>query len=238
MASAELRVENVMQDEVVTLQRGDRLDLADDVMRLGRIRHMPVLDSGRVVGVVSNRDLLAAGLSRALEFDWEQRRAFLRSVEVSEVMADQVITIAPEAPLREAAEMMVKQGVGCLPVVKSEDTFVGLVTETDLIRAGWLGAGGPSAAPEEGLMAGLGGRVDHEITALRRVRDELRVQLQLARSEARDRFEELEHRWHALERRLEILAAEARRPAEEAREAARALVDELKEGYHKLRDSL
>lgn len=238
MPNAGLRVENVMQDEVVTLQRGDRLDLADDVMRLGRIRHMPVLDSGNIVGVVSNRDLLAAGLSRALEFDRQQRRAFLRSVEVSEVMSEQVVTIAPDAPLREAAEMMVKQGVGCLPVVKPEGTFVGLVTETDVIRAGWLRSDEPSSAPEEGPLAGLGGRIDHEMAALRRVRDELRVQLHLARSEARDRFEELESGWHALERRLEILAAEARRPAEEARAAAREMVDELKEGYRKLRDTL
>jgi acetoin utilization protein AcuB len=238
MATQQLRVGDVMQAEVVTLQRSDRLDLAEDVMRLGRIRHMPVLASGRVVGVVSNRDLLAAGLSRALEFDPQQRRAFLHSVEVSEVMSDAVTSVEPDAPLPEAAEKMVKQGIGCLPVVDGEGRFVGLVTETDLIRAAWLEADREPRAADDGLLADLGSRFEHDVEGLRRARDELRVQMHLARAEARDLFEDLEHRWHDLERNLESLASEARKPMDDARAAARGLVDELREGYRKIRDSL
>jgi len=238
MASAGIRVEEIMQTEVVTLQRSDRLDLADDVMRLGRIRHMPVLASGRIVGVVSNRDLLAAGLSRALEFDLQQRRAFLHSVEVSEVMTESVTSIGPDAPLREAAEKMVKEGIGCLPVVKSEGTFVGLVTETDLVRAALLREAAVPDEAEEGLLGDLGGRFEHDVASLRRIRDELRVQMHLARAEAGDLFEELEQRWHELEKRLEQVAGEARKPMDEARDAARGLVDELKDGYRKIRNSL
>ena len=238
MSESELRVEDVMQREVVTLQRSDRLDLAEDVMRLGRIRHMPVLASGRIVGIVSNRDLLASGLSRSLEFEVPQRRAFLHSVEVSEVMTESVVSIEPDAPVREAAEKMIKQGIGCLPVVKSEGTFVGLVTETDLIRAAWLEPETAQRSGEEGLLSDLGGRFEHDVESLRRARDELRVQMHLARAEARDLFEDLEQRWHELERGLEQVASEARRPMDEAREAVGSLVDELKEGYRKIRDSL
>jgi acetoin utilization protein AcuB len=238
MPDRTIRVEEVMQTEVVTLQRSDRLDLADDVMRLGRIRHMPVLASGRVVGIVSNRDLLAAGLSRALEFDLQQRRAFLHSVEVTEVMTEQVVTVGPDAPVREAAEKMVKQGFGCLPVVKAEGTFVGLVTETDLIRCAWLGPEPPAASEDEGLLSDLGDRIEQEVETLRRARDELRVQMHLARAEARDLFEELEGRWHELEGRLEQVAGEARRPVHEAGDAARSLVEELREGYRRIRESL
>jgi CBS domain-containing membrane protein len=238
MAETEPRVEDVMQSEVVTLQRSDRLDLADDIMRLGRIRHMPVLASGRIVGIVSNRDLLAAGLSRALEFDGQQRRAFLHSVEVTEVMSEEVVTIAPEAPVREAAEKLVKQGFGCLPVVKSEGTFVGLVTETDLIRAAWLEGDPEAEKPDEGRLSGLGERIEREVEGLQRVRDELRVQIHLGRAEARDLFEGLEQRWHELETRIERVAGEARRPMQEAGDAVRDLVVELKDGYRKIRDSL
>ena len=80
-------VSTVMQTEFVAVKPGDHLDFVDDVMKLGRIRHMPVIDDGKLVGVVSQRDLLAASLSRALDFESQQRRSFMRSVEVGEVMA-------------------------------------------------------------------------------------------------------------------------------------------------------
>ena len=90
--SSDQPVSQIMQREFVTLQLGDHLDLADDVMNLGRIRHMPVLEKERLAGIVSQRDLLAASLSRALEFDPEQRRTFLKSVEVAEVMTRDVVS--------------------------------------------------------------------------------------------------------------------------------------------------
>jgi len=140
----ERRVSEIMESEVVTLAARDRLDLADDVMRLGRVRHIPVLDDGRVVGIVSQRDLLAASLSKALAFDPQQRRTFMRSVDVGEVMSREVVTVAPDATLGEAAALLLGRRIGCLPVVKPDGTLVGLVTETDLLRAAFL--------PDEGAI--------------------------------------------------------------------------------------
>jgi len=128
-------VSEFMQTEFVTLRPSDRLDFADDVMKLGRIRHMPVVEGNRVVGVVSQRDLLAASLSRVMEIDPRDHRSFLRLVEISEVMSDQVITIESTRTIREAAELMIRHKIGCLPVVDSLGTPVGLITETDLLRA-------------------------------------------------------------------------------------------------------
>jgi len=128
-------VSRFMQTEFVTLRPSDRLDFADDVMKLGRIRHMPVAEGNRVVGVVSQRDLLAASLSRVMEIDPRDHRSFLRSVEISEVMSKPVITIEPDRTIREAAELMIRHKIGCLPVVDSLGTPVGLITETDLLRA-------------------------------------------------------------------------------------------------------
>jgi CBS domain-containing protein len=132
------RVSDVMQSEVVTLDASDRLDLADDVMRLGRVRHIPVLADGRVVGIVTQRDLLAASLSKALEFDPRQRRTFMHSIDVGEVMSREVVTVAADARLGEAAALLLGRRIGCLPVVKPDGTLVGLVTETDLLRAAFL----------------------------------------------------------------------------------------------------
>ncbi len=148
MRVEERRVSEVMGSEVVTLAAGDRLDLADDVMRLARVRHLPVLEEGRVVGIVTQRDLLAASLSKALDFDPRDRRTFLRSVDVGEVMSREVVTIAPGASLGEAAALLLGRRIGCLPVVKPDNTLIGLLTETDLLRAAFLPAEG--ATPVEG----------------------------------------------------------------------------------------
>lgn len=130
-------VGELMRRHFVTLAPGDRLDLADDVMKLGRIRHMPVLDGDRLVGVVSQRDLLAASLSKALDFEVKERRVFLKSVAVSEAMTPDPVTISPESSAGEAARLLVRRKIGCLPVVDAKGVMVGLVTETDLLRAAY-----------------------------------------------------------------------------------------------------
>ena len=129
MDACERRVSEVMQSQMVTLKPDERLDLADDIMHLGRVRHMPVVEEGRLIGIVSNRDLLAASLTKFLNFDPKQRRAFLHSVEAGEAMTRDVITVEPSATLREAAQLMIRHKVGCLPVVKPDGILVGLVTE-------------------------------------------------------------------------------------------------------------
>jgi len=239
MQGVDLRIRDVMQREVVTLQRCDRLDLADDVMRLGRIRHMPVLASARLVGIVSNRDLLAAGLSRALDFDAVQRRAFLHSLEVAEVMSADVVTVGPDADLQVAATRMLERQIGCLPVVERDGAFVGIVTETDLIRAAWTDPGDELRPDKQevDVMSAISERIEQQVEGLRRLRDELRVQIHLARADARDLYEQLEQRWHELERRLEQVAGEARQPMHEVGEAVRGLLGEIEEGYRKIRDS-
>jgi CBS domain-containing protein len=127
-------VERIMQTDYVSVAAGDHLDLVDDVMNLGRIRHMPVLDGQKLVGVVSQRDLLSASLSKVLDFDAAERRTFMRSIEVSEVMTASPVTVRPSTSLREAARLVLTHRIGCLPVVGEDDRMVGLVTETDLLR--------------------------------------------------------------------------------------------------------
>jgi len=136
-------VADIMRKDFVSLQEGDRLDFAEDVMRLGRIRHLPVLQQGRLAGIVSQRDLLAHSLSRTLDFDPQDRRSFLKSVDVSEAMTREVVTVDPGTSLEEAARLLIRHQIGCLPVVGSEGVPVGLVTETDLLRAAYLSGEDP-----------------------------------------------------------------------------------------------
>ncbi|MBW2240678.1 MAG: CBS domain-containing protein [Deltaproteobacteria bacterium] len=137
MQAAERQVASVMAKDFVSVKAKDQLDFVDDVMNLGRIRHMPVLDGERLIGVVSQRDLLASSLSRALDFEAGQRRNFMRSVVVEEVMTPQPITVGPTASLREAARLMLAHRIGCLPVVEENGHVAGLVTETDLLRGAY-----------------------------------------------------------------------------------------------------
>lgn len=139
MHPAARRVSEIMRANFATLDADDRLDYADRVMRFGHVRHMPVLEKERVIGVVSHRDVLAASLSEALAFARKQRDAFLHSVAVREVMTREVVTVGPDDTLEEAARRMLHHKIGCVPVVSPEGAAVGLVTETDLLRAAFLG---------------------------------------------------------------------------------------------------
>ena len=131
-------VSEIMRCEVATLAPDEKLDLADDIMCLGRVRHMPVTEDSTLVGIVSARDLLAASLSQVLEFDWSERRTFLKSVTISEAMTAEPVTVQPETTLRAAAKLMLERKIGCLPVVKPDGSLLGLVTETDMLAAAFL----------------------------------------------------------------------------------------------------
>jgi CBS domain-containing protein len=133
MSQGETRVKDIMAKEVSTVGRNDALDLADDVMTLERIRHLPVLDEGRVVGVVSQRDLFRSALAAALGYGEKGQKMLLKTLRVKEVMSEPAITVSPEATVKEACHLMIENKIGCLPVVEGH-TLVGIVTETDVLR--------------------------------------------------------------------------------------------------------
>ncbi len=127
------RVRDIMQEKIVTISAGDSLSTVEDIMTLGRVRHIPVVHAGRLVGVVSERDLLRASLSALNAAAVDQRRAFLRAVEIARVMSKPPIVIHPDATAEEAALVLAEKKIGCLPVMAGEK-LVGLITETDLLR--------------------------------------------------------------------------------------------------------
>ena len=126
------RVRDIMDEKVVTISAGDTLSTVEDIMTLGHVRHMPVVHAGKLVGVVSERDLLRASLSNLIEFGNEHRRAFLQVVEIARVMSTPPIVIDPDATVEEAARVMAEKKIGCLPVLGG-DTVVGMLTETDIL---------------------------------------------------------------------------------------------------------
>jgi CBS domain-containing protein len=243
MSLRERPVSEIMQREVATLREEDQLTVVDDVMRLGLVRHMPVLAGEKLVGVVSNRDLLAASLTSALEFGARERRVFLRQVEVREVMTKNVVSVGPDMPIAKAARILIERRIGCLPVVKGEDLLVGLVTETDLLRAAYLDDEGEeivAGASETGRknMTEWQDRFEKELDELRRVRDELRVRMHLAKKDAQDRWQQLEKRMGELEAHAKRAAQRTEAPLHELADATRHLLEEMRVGYRDLRKLL
>lgn len=116
-----------------TIDRNQSLATADRLVAGSRIRHLPVVDGERVVGVLSQRDLLQAALSQALGYGSVGRARVLGSIPVKEVMSEPVVTVEADTPIRDAARLMVSRKIGCLPVVAG-GALVGLVTESDVVR--------------------------------------------------------------------------------------------------------
>lgn len=126
-------VRDLMSIEVATLGRDDTLDIADGVMAMSRIRHLPVLHEGKVLGIVSQRDLFRSALGTALAFGIRRPQELMRSVAVQDVMSAPAVTIGPDAPVQDAARAMLEKKIGCLPVVE-QGSLVGILTETDILR--------------------------------------------------------------------------------------------------------
>jgi CBS domain-containing membrane protein len=130
----ELKVRDVMTADPTTLKRNDKLTLADDIMRLGRVRHLPVVDDDdqTVVGIVTQRDLFRDALAQALGYGRHAQRKLLDTLSVKDVMATEVVTASPEASLVEAAKILTERKIGCLPVVEN-GKLVGILTEGDFV---------------------------------------------------------------------------------------------------------
>ena len=123
-----------MSKKVVSISADDTLRIVGEIMKLGHVRHLPVVRRGELVGVVSQRDLLRASLSNVMGIPRDEQDAFLEGVHISEVMSKPPAFVRPEVEVQEAAGVMAERKIGCLPVVADGGKVVGILTETDVLR--------------------------------------------------------------------------------------------------------
>jgi len=129
-----LMVSDVMTRDVKSVRRNDKLSVADDLMKVGKFRHVVVLDDGsdELVGVISHRDIFYGALEWSTGLGEVAHQKSLESIPAKDVMNSHVITTTPGTPLADACRVMIDNKIGCLPVV--EDRVVrGILTEGDLL---------------------------------------------------------------------------------------------------------
>jgi CBS domain-containing membrane protein len=126
-------IKEIMAASPLTLRPEDTLDLANDLISLGRIRHIPVLDDGRLVGLLSDRDLIGTAASQIFGLKQKSKSALLKSVLIKDIMKKKVITVTSETKIGSAAHLMADKKIGCVPVM-DDGRLVGLVTTTNILR--------------------------------------------------------------------------------------------------------
>ena len=137
MTEQGLRVRDLMTSNVATFRAHDELILADDLMNLGRVRHVPVVaeDGRRIVGILSQRDLYRGALIRTLAAAENSENSVGLTVVIGDVMATEVKTVSADASLVSAGEIMLREKIGCLPVVgEGDEGLVGIITEADFVQ--------------------------------------------------------------------------------------------------------
>ncbi len=118
---------------VITVSPDLPIAEALSLMRKEHIRRTPVIQDGRLIGIVSNEDLLNASPSPATSLSVFEMTYLLSKITVKDVMTRNVLTIDEAMPIEEAARIMVDNKIGGLPVMRGEE-LVGIITETDLFK--------------------------------------------------------------------------------------------------------
>ena len=125
-------VADIMTQNPVTVTPRNAIRTAINLMREGGYRRLPVVDRGRLVGIITDRDLRRAANSPFVVREQWYDNFILDHIEVGSCMTPNPLTIEPGAAIAEAARMMRNHKIGGLPVV-SEGQLVGIITETDLL---------------------------------------------------------------------------------------------------------
>ena len=125
-----MRLDSIMTTDVITISVDDNLDLAREIMRDQRIRHLPVVDSeNKLVGLITTTNVLAATDSFLRDDD---SKLHPEEIAVKDVMVTDVVTVEETAGIRQAAIFLELHRIGCLPVV-TDGELRGIVTDTDFV---------------------------------------------------------------------------------------------------------
>ena len=145
-----MKVRDLMTEEVITLNAASPLVSAEEIMGLKRVRHLPCVEEGRFVGLITHRDLLRAYLPTGTVVE---RAIYASKTKVRDYMHTDVITVTADTSAKDALRLLRKHKYGCMPVVDATGSLVGIITDADFlllaeIVLGMIEADGPARVAE------------------------------------------------------------------------------------------
>ncbi len=126
---------NKMTTELITIDPYQTISEALDLMQEHHIHRIPVVEDGKLIGLVTEGVVLKNTPSNASTLSIHEMNYLLSKTKIKDIMLKKVITIAPEALLEQAADTMEKNNIGCLPVVDAKNLIIGIITTNDILKA-------------------------------------------------------------------------------------------------------
>jgi CBS domain-containing protein len=130
-----MKVKHWMTKDPITVSPETAAVEAQKIMKENKIRRLPVVDKGKLVGMVTFRNLIEAAPSSASSLSIHELNYLIMKIKVKDLMKKKVVTVSPEDTVIEAIVRGVEQGIGGFPVVNEQGQLVGIITETQIARA-------------------------------------------------------------------------------------------------------
>jgi len=129
-------VGNWMTTDVITVREDTPMMKASIIMKENKIRCLPVVNSkGKLVGILSDRDLKAASPSKATALDVYELNYLISSINAESIMTKDLVFVKPDETVEFAAILMLENKISSLPVINDMDSLIGIVTQTDIFKA-------------------------------------------------------------------------------------------------------
>jgi len=129
-----MKVGDTMTKEVITISPKEGVTVAKHILDEKGIRHLPVVSNGKLVGIITDRDICRNLPSPATSLELHEIFYLLEKLQVQKVMTRDVISVTPETSIEDAANLLLAHKIGGLPVLEGE-RLVGIITEGDVLRA-------------------------------------------------------------------------------------------------------
>jgi len=134
LVESEEGIEKIMRENVITVKPEDRVIHARRLMMENDVARLPVVEGGKIVGIISDKEIAFALASIKKSFSRGKQQNQLRNLLVRDVMKTNVVTAGEDITIKEAARIMLEEEVGCLPIVDGRGKLRGIVTRTDLLH--------------------------------------------------------------------------------------------------------
>lgn len=127
-------VKGWMTSDVMTIDEDTSMMKASQIMKENNVRRLPVMHKGKLVGMVTDRDIKEASPSKATTLDVHELYYLLSELKVKDIMSKNIITIGPEDTVEKAAVIMLEHRISGLPVINEKGKLVGIITQGDIFK--------------------------------------------------------------------------------------------------------